>query len=192
MTSPKILFFAGSARTGSVNKKLAKFGAKLSEQQGFISKFIDLKDYPLPLYDSDLENAEGVPENAEKLKNIIEDHQGIFIACPEYNSSITPLLKNTLDWISRTKAPDGSPATPFKNKAVALGASSPGGLGGMRVLLGIRPIIANGYNALIIPEQISVGNAYNVFDDEGNITDDRLLDMFNNVISRLGEIAGKL
>ena len=189
MDTPKLLFLSGSSRTGSVNKMLARYGAKIAEQQGFQSRFIDLKDYPLPLYDGDFEDENGVPENAYKLKEIIEAHQGVFIACPEYNSSITPLLKNTLDWISRTKDEDGSPSKFLKDRPVALGAASPGGLGGMRVLIGIRPILANGYNALVIPEQISVAGAYKVFDENGDMSDERLNSMLLSVVSRLGQIA---
>ena len=173
MNTPNLLFFSGSIRTGSVNQKLAKFGSRLAEQQGFRATFLDLKNYQLPLYDGDFETEQGIPDNANKLKDIIEQHDGIFIACPEYNSSITPLLKNTLDWISRTKNADGSSAQPFKGRAVALGAASPGGLGGMRVLISIRPILSNGYNALIIPEQISVSNAFKAFDEKGNLTETR-------------------
>ncbi len=104
----KLLFFAGSAREGSHNKRLARLGATIAEANGIAATFVDLGDYPMPLYDADLQNREGIPENAHKLEALMKVHPGIFIACPEYNASITPLLKNSLDWVSRIKT-EGEP-----------------------------------------------------------------------------------
>ena len=102
MTS-ELLFFAGSARAGSYNKKVARLGAMIAEANGIPSTFLDLGDYPMPLYNGDLEAAEGQPENAKKLTAVMQVHSGIFIVSPEYNASITPLLKNTLDWVSHVR-----------------------------------------------------------------------------------------
>ena len=99
--SVKLLFFAGSAREGSVNKKLAKLAHDLAAEKGADTTFLDLKDHPLPLFDEDLEASGGMPEHAARLKAILSAHDGFFIASPEYNSSIPPLVKNTIDWLSR-------------------------------------------------------------------------------------------
>lgn len=192
MSHPKLLFFAGSARTDSLNKKFARCGAKLAQDAGIAATFLDLRDYPLPIYDGDFEDESGVPENAGKLKEIVEQHDGVFIISPEYNSSIPPLLKNVLDWISRVKNDDGSSSAAFKNKPTALGAVSPGGLGGMRVLIGLRPIIANGYNALVIPEQISVPGGDKVFGDDGMLTDEKVTQRYISAIKSLKSVAERM
>src|ERR1700730_7798696 len=100
MRTPKILVFAGSIRTGSMNARLAALAAKEFGRAGAAVTRISLLDYAMPLYDGDLEARSGPPENAVKLKRMVGDHQGVFIASPEYNASLTPLLKNTIDWIS--------------------------------------------------------------------------------------------
>lgn len=192
MTSPKLLFFAGSARKDSVNKAFAKAGAKLAQEDGIDATFLDLKDYELPLYNGDFEDEFGVPDNARRLREIVEDHQGVFIVSPEYNSAIPPLLKNTLDWISRVTNDDGSSTAAFKNRPTALGAVSPGSLGGMRVLAGLRPILANGYNALVIPEQISVPFGNKAFSEDGSLTDDKLVERYKSVISSLRNVAERM
>ncbi len=192
MTSPKLLFFAGSARKDSVNKAFARAGSVLAAEGGTEATFLDLADYELPLYNGDFEEANGVPDNAHRLREIVEDHQGVFIVCPEYNSAITPLLKNTLDWISRVKNSDGSFTAAFKDRPTALGAVSPGSLGGMRVLAGLRPILANGYNALVIPQQISVPFGNKAFSDEGTLTDVKLVERYKSVISSLRNVAERM
>ncbi len=192
MSLPKLLFFAGSARADSLNKKFAKYGVKLAHDAGIDATFLDLRDYPLPIYDGDFEDEAGVPENARKLKEIVEQHDGVFIISPEYNSSIPPLLKNILDWISRVKNADGSSSAVFKNKPTALGAVSPGGLGGMRVLIGLRPIIANGYNALVIPDQVSVPGGDKVFDNDGMLTDEKVAQRYISAIKSLKAVAERM
>jgi chromate reductase, NAD(P)H dehydrogenase (quinone) len=104
MSGLKIIAFAGSAREGSFNKKLVKLAARGASSEGLEVTYLDFRELPLPLFDEDLEAREGLPENVWKLKSLLKDHQGFLIACPEYNSSITPLLKNAIDWASR---PDG-------------------------------------------------------------------------------------
>src|SRR3990172_9400156 len=99
--STRLLFFAGSSRAKSHNKRLARLGATKAEANGISATFADLGDYSMPIYNADLEAAEGPPENARKLKALMKVHTGIFIASPEYNASITPLLKNSLDWVGR-------------------------------------------------------------------------------------------
>lgn len=123
--SSKILFLAGSARKDSLNKKLAKVAYELAIEQGADATFIDLKDYPLPIYDADDEVAGGLPENAIKLKALFVEHSGIFIASPEYNSSFSALLKNTIDWISRPHTEKERPLSAFADKVAGLASTSP-------------------------------------------------------------------
>ena len=144
MPAQKILVFAGSIRTGSVNARLAALAAKeLVLLDADVSR-ISLLDYPLPLYDGDLETRSGAPENAVKLKRLMMLHRGVFITSPEYNASIAPLLKNTLDWISRVRE-DGEPAlAAYRNRVFALGAASNGTLGGYRSLIALRQVLELG------------------------------------------------
>jgi chromate reductase, NAD(P)H dehydrogenase (quinone) len=140
--SPKILALAGSARKGSFNVRLLRIAADAVRRSGGDVTLVDLRDYPLPLYDGDLEADEGVPDKAVKLAQLMLDHDALLIASPEYNSSITPLLKNTIDWVSRpSKNIPGLAA--FKGKVAALMSASPGALGGLRGLVHVRSILGN-------------------------------------------------
>ena len=119
MTAPaRLLFFAGSSRAASYNKKLARLGTMIADANGIPATFADLGDYPMPMYNGDLEAAEGAPENARKFKALMQAHSGIFIASPEYNASITPLLKNALDWISQTREESEEPLQVFKTRVL--------------------------------------------------------------------------
>jgi NAD(P)H-dependent FMN reductase len=163
------LAFAGSARRDSFNKKLIRVAAAGAEEAGVATTLVDLRDFPLPLYDGDLEAAEGLPPNAAKLKELFLSHQGLLIAAPEYNSSITPLLKNTIDWVSRSH--DASPdLAPYRGKVAALMAASPGALGGLRGLVALRTILGN-IGVTVIPDQIAIREAHAAFGDEGALSD---------------------
>jgi NAD(P)H-dependent FMN reductase len=179
----RILAFAGSARKDSINKKLVKLGASKAEALGAHVTLIDLNDYPMPLYHGDLEDSEGVPVNARKLRTLMLEHDGFLIACPEYNSSITPLLKNTIDWCSR---PDGE--TPggiaYRGKVAALIATSDGNLGGLRGLDHVREILAN-IGVHVVPMQAAVGNYSKAFDPGRGFTDERTGKFFESVIGLL-------
>jgi chromate reductase len=170
--STKLLFLAGSARKDSLNKKLAKVAYNLALAQGVNATFIDLKDYPLPIYDGDLEDESGLPENALKLKQLFTDHSGLFIASPEYNSSISPLLKNTLDWISRPHASDEIPLSAYRDKVAAIVAASPGGLGGLRGLVPLRMLLGN-IQVLVLPQQLALASAMSAFDEQGQLVDEQ-------------------
>jgi NAD(P)H-dependent FMN reductase len=188
----KILVFAGSARNGSYNKKLAKFAVKIIEEKGAQATFIDLSDYEMPLYHGDLEANEGIPEAAWKIEALMQQHDGIFIASPEYNSSVTPLLKNTLDWVSRIKHGDGPSGAVFKEKVFAIGSTSPNPRGGIRGLLDLRKILQLGLQAVVVPDQVMVPFALKSFDENGQITDEELLMFFNLAIGKLIKISGRL
>jgi NAD(P)H-dependent FMN reductase len=122
--TPKILAFAGSTRIESFNKKLVKIAVEAARAAGAQVTYVDLRDIPMPLYDGDLETSQGLPENAKKFKAMVAGHDGLLISAPEYNSSITGVLKNTIDWASRP------PDNPFSGKAASLMSASPGALGG--------------------------------------------------------------
>ena len=177
----KILAFAGSIRRDSWNKKLIDSAVTSVKNAGADVTLIDLADYPLPLYDGDLEAAEGVPENALKLKALFKSHDALLIAAPEYNSSITPLLKNTLDWISREWQGE-SGLLPYQRKVAAILATSPGQFGGMRMLPHLRQIL-NTLGVLVLPGQLSVPNAGEAFNAEGKLkSTDRLDELIAELV----------
>lgn len=168
-SKPRILAFAGSARADSYNKKLVKVAAAGAEAAGAKVTIIDLRDYQMPLFDQDLEAAEGPPDKALELKSIMLDHDGLLIAAPEYNSSITPLLKNTIDWVSRPANGDKA-LIAYKGKVAAIMSASPGRLGGLRGLSHLRSILSN-IGVLVIPDQVAVSHAHNAFESDGNLAD---------------------
>lgn len=188
-TKSRLLFFAGSAREGSFNKKLARLGARVAEANGIDATFADLGDYPLPLYDADLQSAEGVPENAVKLEALMKVHQGIFIASPEYNASISPLLKNTLDWVSRIRRDGEEPLAVYKTRVFALGAASPGGMGGIRGLIAVRTVLEMGLGALVLPDQFLCPRAMDAFDEQGHLKDREAQERFKILIQKLARAA---
>jgi NAD(P)H-dependent FMN reductase len=182
--TPKILAFAGSARRDSLNKKLAAAAADAAREAGAEITLIDLADYELPLYHGDVEAADGLPENARRLKRLFIDHDGLLVACPEYNSSITPLLKNTIDWVSRREGDDEPPLVAYRGKVVALVSASPGGLGGLRGLVHVRDIFGN-LGCLVLPDQKAFSKAYAVFDENGRLKNDADRDALGRVTDAL-------
>ena len=191
MAKPKILIFAGSTREGSVNTHLANcFANELSSLDCSVTN-ISLKDYPLPIYDGDMEASEGVPENAIKLARLMHEHDGYVIAAPEYNGSLSPLLKNTIDWISRVPSSEDDPIEPFRNKVAAISAASPGGMGGMSMLYHLRDVLFR-LGTLVISEQVAVGGAFDAFDDDGNLTNERTASFMNATCKSLAEKAALL
>jgi len=190
MTAPvRLLFFAGSARAGSHNKKLAKLGAAIAEVNGIPATFLDLADYPMPIYHGDMETAEGQPENAKKLKAVMEMHSGIFIACPEYNASITPLLKNALDWVSHVRPEGEAPLQVFKTRVFALGSASPGGMGGLRSLITVRQVLELGLGALVLPDQFATPRAHEAFGEDGHLKNKDAQENFKALIQKLARAA---
>ncbi len=185
----RLLFFAGSARTGSYNKKLARLGAMIAEANGIPATFADLGDYPMPIYNGDLELAEGPPDNARKLKAVMQAHSGIFIASPEYNASITPLLKNCLDWVSHTREEGEAPLQVYKTRVFALGSASPGGMGGLRSLITVRQVLELGLGALVLPDQFAVPRANEAFGDDGHLKNKEAQETFKALIQKLARAA---
>jgi chromate reductase len=192
MSSPKILVIPGSLRTGSHNVRLAALVTKeLALAEADVTR-ISLQDYPLPLYDGDLEAKSGAPANAVQLKRMLALHHGVFIVTPEYNASVPPLVKNTIDWISRVRDRGEAPLAVFKRRAFALGSASPGGFGGMRSLLALRQVLEIGCGALVIPEQVTVARADQAFDDMDNLKDESLAGTLKTAVRALIDAAQRM
>ena len=164
----KIIAFAGSTRKDSFNKKLLKVAANAAEAAGAKVTVVDLADYPMPLYDGDLESESGLPENAAKLKKLFAEHDGLLLASPEYNGSISGVLKNTLDWLSRPGAVEDSV---FAGKAAVIMSASPGGLGGLRALPHVRQIL-NNLQMIVLPNQHALGFAGKEFSEDGSLVNE--------------------
>ena len=189
MSSPKILVFAGSIRTGSFNARLAANATKEFALAGADVTRISLLDYPMPLYDGDLEARSGPPESAISLKRLMQAQHGVFIASPEYNASITPLLKNSLDWVSRVRDGKEAPLAAYHGRAFAIGGASNGGYGAMRSLIALRQVLEIGCGALVIPDQIAVARAADAFDDMDNFKDEADSKRLKGVVRSLIDFA---
>ncbi|MEQ8843875.1 MAG: NAD(P)H-dependent oxidoreductase [Phycisphaerales bacterium] len=187
MAQPKILVFSGSLRTDSWNHKLAVAASKGAEAAGAIVTVIRLREFQLPLYDQEIEDADGLPENCLKLKELFKAHHGMIIGCPEYNSSITGVLKNTVDWVSRPREGE-QPLECFDRKVIGLVAASPGGLGGIRGLPVERMLLGH-IKAIVLPDQFSLAKAHEAFDDNGNLKDDTQRGMAEGVGKAVAEVA---
>jgi NAD(P)H-dependent FMN reductase len=166
---PRILAFAGSTRRESFNKKLVAIAAQGAREAGAEVTLIDLKDFPLPLFDQDLEAEQGMPENGKKLKKLFIDHDGLLIASPEYNSSFPAVLKNAIDWVSRP-APGEPSLVAFRGKVATLMSASPGALGGLRGLVHVRSILGN-LGVIVLPDQIAVAKTHEAFQPDGSLVD---------------------
>ena len=164
MAAPKILIIPGSLRTGSHNVKLAAAFAYAFAQAGVEVTRISLADFPLPLYDADLQAKSGVPKNAVNLKRMIGSHHGVLIVTPEYNSSVPPLVKNTIDWLSRVQDPHEARGQVFRDRPFALAAASTSRLGGMRALAALR-LILSACHATVIGNQLALSFADEAYDD---------------------------
>tara|TARA_R110000787_G_scaffold99980_2_gene204784 strand:+ start:1711 stop:2292 length:582 start_codon:yes stop_codon:yes gene_type:complete len=182
--SPRILVLPGSNRAGSFNVQLAAAASVELAQQGADVTRISLVDYPLPLVDEDLKNETGIPENAMKLGRLIAAQDGVFLCCPEYNSSIPPLLKNMIDWVSLISRDGDRPLKPWSGRYVALGSASNGKLGGIRGLYHVRSVMAN-VGTQIITEQCAVSGAADAFEADGRLKDERTNGMLVNTCKSL-------
>lgn len=189
MPPPKILVMPGSTRIGSHNVKLAALAAKELTLIDVDVTRISLVDYPLPLYEADAEAKAGPPANAVRLKQMIMAHQGVFIASPEYSASVTPLLKNAIDWVSRVRERGDSSYAAFKGRVFAISSASPERGGGLRSLMALRQILELGCGALMIPEQVAISQADQAFDDMDNIIDTATANLFRAQLARLVDVA---
>ena len=188
---PRILAFAGSSRRDSFNKRLLKIAASGAEAAGADVTRIDLADYPMPLFNQDLESEQGIPENALKFKRLLIDHDAFIIASPEYNSAFSPLLKNVIDWASRAESDDEPPLMAFQGKTAVILAASPGALGGLRGLVFLRMLLAN-IGVTVLPDQQAIPQAFKAFNEDGSLVDERKQQSVLALGSKLAVTVGKL
>ena len=189
MAVPRILVIPGSLRAKSYNVRLAAHASKqLTLADADVTR-ISLVDYPLPIYDADTAEESGPPHNAFKLKQLMSAHQGIFIASPEYNASLTPLIKNTIDWISVVRERGEPPLAAYQNRVSALGGASPRRSGASHSLLALRQVLAVGCGALVLAEQVTVPNAEHAFDDMDELTDMGAANQLKVVVRKLVDTA---
>lgn len=165
--SQRVLVFAGSTRSGSFNRKLAEEAARLVEQDGRAVTTVDLKDFPMPLYDGDTESAQGLPPQAKQLKRLLREHDAFVIASPEYNGSFPALLKNIVDWTSRPE-PGEAPLVAYRGKLAAVISASPGAGGGKRGLRHLRELLEM-IGVRVVATQLTVARAMEAFDAEGHL-----------------------
>lgn len=185
--TPKIIAIAGSLRTQSFNAVLAKVAGKSAMYAGAEVEVLSLSDYDIPLFNEDLEKNQ-TPKGVQQLKEKIREANGLLVVSPEYNGSISGVLKNALDWVSRTEA-DQKPA--FRDTTVALLSTSPGGLGGLRGLNHVRDIFV-GMGSLVLSNQIAIGSAYQAFNEAGELTDESVVERVDGLTKELIEVSGKL
>jgi len=190
MTKPRILALAGSTRKASFNKQLLAVAVGGAVDAGADVTVVDLADFELPLFNQDLEAERGLPDAAKRLKQLFVDHAGLLIASPEYNSSFTPLLKNTIDWVSRS-VPGEAPLSAFTGKTAALVAASPGALGGLRGLVHLRAVLSN-IQVLVLPGQLAVPAAHDAFAPDGTLKDAKLQATARDIGKKLAETVAKL
>jgi NAD(P)H-dependent FMN reductase len=188
--APRILAFAGSTRTESYNKRLIRIAANGAREAGAEINVIDLRDFPLPLFDEDLEREQGTPEAAKRLKGLMVEHDAFLISSPEYNSSISAVLKNAIDWVSRP-VPGESPLIAFRGKAVTIMSASPSALGGLRGLVHLRSILAN-IGVIVLPDQVTVPRAFEAFLEDGTLKDPKhqqtVVDLGKTLVTFVGKI----
>ena len=187
--APRVLAFAGSTRRESFNRRILPVAIEGAREAGAEVTRIELADFPMPIMDQDLESERGLPEHAVRLKDLFLAHDALLIACPEYNSSITPLLKNTIDWVSRPREGEGRLAC-FRGKAGGLVSASPGRLGGLRGLSTVRLILSS-IGVHVIPEQAAVHTAGEHVRGE-DIVHEALRDGVKGVGRRVAEVAARL
>ncbi len=187
----KVLILPGSARRDSLNKKLAAVAAKFVQEAGAEADLVDPGDFRLPLFDQDLEDAEGMPAPAKALKEKFLASDAILFVSPEYNSSVTPLLKNIIDWVSRTETDDEPSLAAYRGKVAGLLSASPGALGGLRALVHLRSILGN-IGVLVVPRQFALSSASDKFDASGNLTDASAAKSARAVVEELIAMATKL
>lgn len=189
MPDPNILVFAGSIRTGSFSAKLAALAAKELAVAGADVRLISLADYPLPIYNADIEKDEGFPDNARKLAQLIAKSQGVFIATPEYNHSLPPLLKNAIDWASRPKL---EAEYKHRGRVFGIGSSSNGMIGGARALLDLRKVLVTAFGAIVLPEQVSISQAGSAFDESGHLVAEPPAKLLRSLCEQLVTLSARI
>jgi len=190
LSNVRIVALAGSLRSASFNKKLIRIAAAGARAAGAEVTEIDLRDIPMPLFDGDIEREHGLPPNAKVFKRMLIEHHGVLISSPEYNSAISGVLKNAIDWASRAEA--NEPAlVAFKGKVAGLVSASPGHLGGVRGLAVLRSILSN-IGVIVIPTQMAISRANDAFEPNGELKDERQQAAVEFVGAEVVGIAAKL
>lgn len=192
MSTTKILIFSGSIRSGSHNTMLAQAIANAVPEHSGEANLVSLQNFEMPIYNGDLEAKNGPPEAARRFAELMADHDGIVIVSPEYNASLPPLLKNTLDWASRIKPEAGRELQPFKGPVFAIAGASPGATGTMRNLTAMRTMLMQGFGALVIAEQLGVPQSGKAFDEAGNLVAERSKSSMNAMLESLVSKAAAL
>lgn len=188
---PKVLAFAGSLRKDSFNKKLVKIAMQGAEEAGAEVTYINLEDYPMPVYSAEIEEQQGLPESVLKLKKLMFNSDAFLIASPEYNSSISGPLKNVIDWVSRPASAEEVYLSCFIDKVAMIISASPGALGGLRGLVHLRSILENIFT-YVIPSQKSLPNAGEAFDQDGSLKNKKDQEAFINLGKKLVQVTKKL
>jgi chromate reductase len=188
--APRILAFGGSLRTGSFNKMLVRVAAEGAHAAGAEVTVLDLRELPMPIYDADIETEHGIPENGQRLKSLMKEHDAFLISTPEYNTSIPGGLKNAIDWASRPEPGERELAC-FEGKVAGLMSASPGAFGGMRSLLTLRAILAN-IRVLVIPQQLALPKAHEAFGPDGNLLDPKRETAARAIGAELARVTAKL
>jgi chromate reductase, NAD(P)H dehydrogenase (quinone) len=191
MTALKILVIPGSLRTGSLNAKLAAVAAHQFAQAGAEVTRLSLADFPLPIYDGDLQTKSGVPKHAVDLKRMIGAHHGVLIVTPEYNSSVPPLLKNAIDWVSRVQDAHEARGQVFRGRAFAVAGASGGRLGGARALAALR-LILSACQALVIPAQLALAFANDAYDDRDSLRHPPDIEALGILVRQLIDVSQRL
>jgi NAD(P)H-dependent FMN reductase len=189
-STPKILAFAGSLRSDSYNKKVIKVAAEGAKKAGAEVSLIDLNDFSMPIYNADLQEAEGFPENAVRFQEILLAHDGLLISSPEYNGSLPAALKNPIDWASRANGEIKLGAA-FNGKVAAIMAASPGAFGGIRCLNHLRSILSI-LGVTVLPKEYAVGTVHEAFDESGNFKDAKMQNLIEQHGATVVEILRKM
>ncbi len=189
--APKILAFSGSSRKESFNKRLLAIAALGAKEAGANVTVIELSDYPIPLFNQDLESGKGLPENARKLKIFLIEHAAFIITSPDYNSAVTPSLENVIDWASPAELDGEPPLEAFQGKMTAILAASPSALGWLRGLVFLRMLLVN-IGVTVLPEQQTISHAYKAFNDDSSLIDDRKHESVMGLGQKLAFTVGKL
>jgi chromate reductase, NAD(P)H dehydrogenase (quinone) len=188
MSALKILVIPGSLRTGSHNARLAAAAAYEFAQAGVNVTRISLGDFPLPIYDGDLQTKSGVPKNAVNLKRMMGAHHGVVIVTPEYNSSVPPLVKNTIDWVTRVQDTHETRGQVFREKPFAIAAASEGRLGGIRALAALRLILC-ACHATVVANQLALSFADQAYDDTDRLKHPADTEALKDLVRQLIDIA---
>ena len=191
MSALKILVIPGSLRTGSLNAKLAAVAAHALAQQGAEPTRISLSDFPLPIYDGDLQAKSGVPKHAVNLKRMMSAHHGVLIVTPEYNSSVPALVKNTIDWVSRVQDSHEARGQVFRERAFAIASASGGRLGGSRALAALR-LILSACHAVVIPNQLALPFAEDAYDDTDRLKHPADIEALQALVRQLIDVSQRM